>query len=228
LPPHGRSDGFAGYDAGHAERKVENEAAKHFKKVGERLIAKYGNGSCERILIGCRQESWAGIERHLHPYVKHRLVGHFVIDPAVATPDEVRREVEPILEKRRAQERQELLKEVLDEARANNRGSIGLKRTLRSLEQGEVQTLLIGDGLTGEGVECTNCGHLDIRMVENCAVCGQKTREVENFTDALMARALRAGVQLIHIPANPEFQRAGNIGALLRFRAERSVGGRLA
>jgi peptide subunit release factor 1 (eRF1) len=228
LPRHGRSDGFAGYDAGHIERKVENEASKHFKKVGERLISKYGNGSCERILVGCRQESWPGIERQLHPYVKQRLVGHFAIDPANATADEVRTEAERILEEHRASERAELLNEVLDEARANNNGSIGLKRTLRSLEQGEVQTLLISDGLTAEGVECTNCGHLDIRMVENCAVCGQKTREVDNFTDALMARALCAGVEVIRIPANPEFQKAGNIGALLRFRAERSIGERLA
>jgi peptide subunit release factor 1 (eRF1) len=160
--------------------------------------------------------------------VKQRLVGHFAIDPANATADEVRTEAGRILEEHRASERAELLNEVLDEARANNNGSIGLKRTLRSLEQGEVQTLLISDGLTAEGVECTNCGHLDIRMVENCAVCGQKTREVDNFTDALMARALCAGVEVIRIPANPEFQKAGNIGALLRFRAERSIGERLA
>src|SRR5262249_33530120 len=129
LPPHGRSDGFAGYDAGHAERKVENEATKHFKKVADRLISKYGNGSCERILIGCRNESWAGIERQLHPYVKQRLVGHFVIDPTTATADEVRTEADRILDQCRTQEREELLNEVLDEARANNHGSIGLKRT---------------------------------------------------------------------------------------------------
>jgi peptide subunit release factor 1 (eRF1) len=228
LPPHGRSNGFAGYDAGHAERKLENEASKHFKRVGDRLIAKYGNGSWERILIGCRQEAWPGIGRQLHPYVKQRLVGHFVIDPASATTDEVRTEVERMLAEHRRKEREELLNEVIDEARANNHGAIGLKRTLRSLERGEVQTLLIGEGLSTEGVECTNCGHLDIRMVGKCAVCGQSTREVENFTDALMARALRAGVEVIQIPANPEFQKAGNIGALLRFRAERSMGELLA
>jgi peptide subunit release factor 1 (eRF1) len=227
LPPHGRSNGFAGYDAGHAERKVENEASKHFKKVGDRLISKYGNASWARILIGCRQDAWSSIERQLHPYVKQRLVGHFVIDPASATPNEVRAEVEHLLEEQRSKEREDLLKEVIDEARANNHGAIGLKRTLRALERGEVQILLIGEGLSTDGVECTNCGHLDIRMVEKCAVCGQETREIENFIDTVMGRALRAGVEVIHIPANPEFQKAGNIGALLRFRAERSIGERL-
>ena len=37
LPRRGRSDGFGGYDAGHAERHVENEAIRHFKNVAERL-----------------------------------------------------------------------------------------------------------------------------------------------------------------------------------------------
>ena len=118
--------------------------------------------------------------------------------------------------------------EVLDEARANNNGAVGLKRVLSSLEQGEVQVLLMGEGFSAEGVECTNCGHLDMRMVENCAVCGQKTRDVHDLTDVIMQRAVRLHEDVIRISANPEFQKAGSIGALLRFRAERSVGEKLA
>jgi peptide chain release factor subunit 1 len=228
LSRRGRSDGFAGFDAGHAERRVDNEAMNHFKRVGERLLDKYGNGLCEKLLIGCRDDAWPGIEHHLHPYVKQRLIGHFVVDPATATLDEVRFNADRMLDEHAANQRQRLLNEVLNEARANNNGAIGLKRTLRSLEQGEVQALLIGEGFSAEGVECTNCGHLDMRMVGNCAVCGQKTREVHDFVDVLLERALRLGVEVTQVPANPEFQKAGNIGALLRFRAERSIGGKLA
>ena len=77
-------------------------------------------------------------------------------------------------------------------------------------------------------VECGNCGHIDIRMVHNCAVCGQPTHHVDDITDALIGRALRARAEIIHVPANEEFQKAGNIGALLRFRAARSTGEKLA
>jgi peptide chain release factor subunit 1 len=228
LPRRGRSDGFAGFDAGHAERKVDNETMSHFKRVGERLLEKHGSGLCEKLLIGCRDDVWSGIDHHLHPYVKQRLIGHFVIDPATASAEEVRQNAERLLDRHAQQQRENLLREVLDEARANNNGAIGLKRTLRSLEQGEVQTLLLGEGFSAEGVECSNCGHLDMRMVENCAVCGQKTRDAHDFADVLLERALRLGVEVIHIPPNPEFQKAGNIGALLRFRAERSIGEKLA
>jgi peptide subunit release factor 1 (eRF1) len=227
LPRRGRSDGFAGFDGGHAERRYDNEATAHFKRVADRLLERHGNGGCDRLLIGTRDEIWPGIDRQLHPYVKQKLVAHFTIDPAVS-PEDVRQHANELLQRHRITERQELLAQVLDEARANNNGSLGLKRVLRSLEQGEIQTLLIGDGFFAEGVECTNCGHLDMRLVESCAVCGQKTREISDIADALIGRALRSGIEVVHVGQNSELQKAGSIGALLRFRAERSVGEKLA
>jgi peptide chain release factor subunit 1 len=226
--PRGRSYGYEGYDAGHTERRYDNEAMNHFKRVAERLVEKYGNERCDNILIGCRDETWALLERHLHPYVKQRLAGHFAIDPATPSADEIRQQAMKHLQQHRDKRRGELLAEVLDEARANNHGALGLRRVLRSLEQGEIQSLLLGDGLSSEGVECGNCGHIDIRMVRNCAVCGHETHEIDDIADALIGRALRKHVEIVHIPTNEEFRKAGNIGALLRFRAERSIGERLA
>jgi len=223
-----RSDGFEGFDAGHAERRVENDASNHFKRAGERLLERYGNGGCDHILIGCRDEMWPMIERQLHPYVKQRLAGHFVIDTATPSAEDVRQHAKRALEQHRTKYRHDLLSEVLDEARANNHGALGLRRVLRSLEQGEMQALLIGEGFSAEGVECDNCGHIDMRMVPSCAMCGQKTHDIDDICDALIGRALRSRAAVIHIPANPEFERAGNIGALLRFRADRSVGEMLA
>jgi peptide subunit release factor 1 (eRF1) len=223
-----RSDGFEGFDAGHVDRKMDNDAANHFKRMAERLLERYGNNKCDHIVIGCRGEVWPLIERQLHPYIKQRLVGHFVIDPAIPSADEVRQHVMKLLEQYREKRHRELLGEVLDEARANNHGALGLRRVLRSMEQGEIQSLLIGEGFSAEGVECPNCGHVDMRMVPNCPVCGQKTYDVDDLADALIGRALRSGVEIVHVRATPEFQKAGNIGALLRFRAERSIGERLA
>lgn len=223
-----RTDGFEGYDAGHVERRSDNEANSHFKRVAERLLERYGSDKCDHIVIGCRDEVWPTIEHHLHPYVKQRLAGHFVIDPTTASPDEVRQLTAKVLQHHRQQQRLDVMAEVLDEARANNRGALGLRRVLRSMEQGEVQVLLLGEGLAAEGVECSNCGHIDIRMVHNCAVCGQKTHEIDDLSEALIGRALRAHIEVMYIPAGGEFEKAGNIGALLRFRAERTAGERLA
>src|SRR5271154_6327465 len=45
LPRTATSYGFNGYDAGHAERHVAQEALQHFKSVSERLLADFEKGT---------------------------------------------------------------------------------------------------------------------------------------------------------------------------------------
>jgi peptide subunit release factor 1 (eRF1) len=98
---------------------------------------------------------------------------------------------------------------------------------LTALERGEVQTILIGRGFAAAVVECPQCGHLDTRMVKDCALCGHGTRELHDVTDSLIARAVRGGADLIEVD-DAEFSRVGNIAALLRFRADQSTARKLA
>jgi len=222
LPRRGRSDGFAGYDAGHAERHVEHEAMHFFKRIAEELKKQQESGY-ERFIIGCRDETWPEIEPHLHTYVKQRLVGHFSIDPAAAGTEQVRERAEALLQEFRANRRAGLAREVMGEAQRNGRGALGLRRVLRSLETGEVQTLLLAREFAAPAMQCTNCGHIDAHMSKNCAVCGHETREVEDVSDLLLSTAVRNGIEIVHISNNPEFANVGNVAALLRFRADQNT-----
>ena len=83
---------------------------------------------------------------------------------------------------------------------------------------------LIGDKFSHLAVECTNCGHLDTRMVRECPVCGHATREIEDVTEAVIPAAIQRDIELLYVKEDPDFDRAGNIAALLRFRADQSKG----
>jgi len=222
LPRRGRSDGFAGYDAGHAQRHVENEARQWFKSVADRMKELFDSGY-ERFLVGCREENWPEFEPCLHPYVKQRLLGHFAIDPATATADQVRTAAEPVIAEFRLNRRAGLVREVIGEAHRNSRGALGLRRVLRSLETGEVQTLLLAQNFAAPAVQCANCGHLDSHLVKNCAVCGRETRELADVADALLVTAVRNGIEIVHINNDREFDAVGGVAALLRFRADQST-----
>ena len=54
LPRRGRSDGFAGYDGGHAQRRVEDEARQHFKNVAEALKDLLEKGVFEKWILACQ------------------------------------------------------------------------------------------------------------------------------------------------------------------------------
>lgn len=223
-----RSDGFAGYEAGHRERHVENEAMRHFKTIAELLQAQALAGSFDVLLVGCHAENRSEIEPHLLAPVKQRLRGWFTTDPAGATLEQVRETAERLLTEMRLGEQEAMVRELIGEASRNGRGSLGLKHVLASLERGEVHRLLLGESFAATVAECSNCGHLDTRMVRTGAICGNATREVNDVTDALVLRAIRDGVQLVHVSGDDDFERAGNIGALLRFRADQNTAQRLA
>jgi peptide subunit release factor 1 (eRF1) len=223
LPRHGRSDGFAGYDAGHAERHVENEALHWFKRLAERMRELQESGY-ERFLIGCRDETWPEIEPYLHPYVRQRFVGRFAIDPATATIGQVRESAEAMYNEFRSRRRAGLVREAIGGAQSNGRGATGLRRVLESLEKGEIQTLLLARDFARRAVQCRNCGHLDSHITETCAVCGQPTEQLDDVSDALLRVAVRKGIEIIHIPDNPDLAAVGGVAAVLRFRADQNTG----
>jgi peptide chain release factor subunit 1 len=220
--PRSRSDGYGGYNAGHVERRVANEAMQHYKQVADRLREELERGLWEKLVVACHDTNWSEFESHLHPYVRQRLLGHFPADIAALTTDEIRETANRLVREDQDRRRETLLREAMSMAKGNSRGVTGLRRVLRSLEIGEVQTLFLGENYTARGVECENCGHLDSHMVPYCVVCGRATRELEDVCEAMIPMAIRRDIELFYIKHNEDFDQVGNIAALLRFRADQA------
>jgi len=218
-----RSDGFQGYEAGHRERHVENMVMQHFKMFAESLLMLAHRDKFDALLIGCQDDSWPEIESQLHSDLRQKLRGRFAIDVLSASPEEVRQHAKRILTESMLTSQRELISEVMGEAQRNARGALGLKHVLNALERQEVQTLLMLRSFKAEAVECPNCRHLDTRMVKTCAVCAHETRELSEVSDALVDLALRNGADIRFIDGDPEMEKAGNVAALLRFRADQNT-----
>jgi peptide chain release factor subunit 1 len=220
------SDGYKGYDGGHAERRVADEAAQHFKAVAERLRADHEKGIWERLIVGCLDTNWADFERHLHPYVKQRLIGRFSADVAGVANEEIRERADSVLRKWIEERGSNKLGQALDNARANGRGVSGLRRVLQGLEAGEIQSLFLSENYSAHAVECPHCGHLDAHMVPQCVACGRATRELTDVCDAIIPLAIRRDIELFYLKNQTELDKAGNIAALLRFRSDQTSTGK--
>ena len=223
LTRRGKSDGWGGYDAGHAERRQTNEAMQHFKVVADYIEQYFERGQCDRLVIGCHDDIWSEFHPQLRSNARQRLVGHFRIDPKAATPEQVKRMALQQLTEYDAGVKQGLIREVVGEAHRNGRGAIGLRRVLRSLETGEVQTLLLGSNFVAPGVKCFNCGHMDMHVAPTCVVCGKENTGLEDIGDAIVGHSIRSGIEIVYIADDEEFDRVGRIAALLRFRADQNT-----
>jgi peptide subunit release factor 1 (eRF1) len=231
----GRGDGFAGYDGGHAERRVADEARQHFKFVADFLKDALGRdrdkekdkdkdqGRFEQWILGCQETHWTQFEPQLHPYVSQKLLGRFSADVAHVSREEIRSQAERIFTEAQKSRCREAVRETINQARHNARGVTGLRRVLRSLELGEVQTLLLGQSYHAQAVECSGCGHLDAHLVSFCPVCGRETREVVDVAEAILPWVIRHDIELFYVKDDPEFDKVGNIAALLHFRSEQNA-----
>jgi peptide subunit release factor 1 (eRF1) len=226
--PRRRSDGYAGYDAGHAERHVEDHVLHHLKNVAERLKEQAEQGLWEKLIAGCHEKYWAEFEPHLHSYVRQRLLGHFGCDVGTATNEEVRRQALRIFDESLEQRRQQLVRAAIDQAKGQGLGAIGLRQVLRALETGEVQTLLMGENYSARAVQCTNCGRIDSHLVGYCALCGSGTRGLEDVSEAIIAVAVERDIEVLFVRNNADLDRVGNIAALLRYRIREGQTGAVA
>ncbi len=219
LSRRGRSDGFAGYDGGHAERRVADEARQHYKFVADFFKDALEKGMFDKWILGCQEIHWSQFAPQLHSYASQKLLGRFSAEVAHVSRDEIRAQAERIFADWQQRRCSEALHETLSQARSNGRGVTGLRRVLRSLEMGEIQTLLIGDNYVAQAVECTGCGHLDAHLVSFCPVCGRETREVVDVAEAILPWVIRHDIEVFYVKDDPEFDSVGNIAALLRFRS---------
>jgi peptide subunit release factor 1 (eRF1) len=223
-----RSDGYQGYDAGHRERHVDNQIMQHFKMFAESLLLLSYKEKFESLLIGCQEENWPEIEPHLNTGLKQKLCGRFPVDVVSATVEEVRKHANRILTENMLSEQMSLVRDVLGEAQRNALGAVGLRHVLNALERQEVQTLLLTRDFNAEAVECTNCRHLDTRMVKHCAACTHKMRKINDISDSLVDLALRSGAEIRFVDGDSELEKAGHVAALLRFRADQNTAEKLA
>lgn len=218
------SYGYNGYEAGHAERRVAEEALQHFKAVSERLRTDFEKGIWERLIVGCQDANWPEFESHLHPYVKKCLIGRFSADVASVSNEEIRDHASVILKQWITQRGSMKVSEALKFAKANGRGVTGLRRVLQALETGEVQSIFLGENYSAPAVLCSNCGHIDAHLIAACVACGRLTRELPDVCDAIIPIAIRRSIELFYLKEDDGLDRAGNIAALLRFRSDQSTG----
>lgn len=228
APRHGRSDGYAGYNAGHVERHLEDEVRRHFQAAAQVLKAAGERGQFEALVIGCSDLNWPEFEAQLHPEVRKTILGRFGGDLASFTHEAAAQEARKVLQRSLGEHHQRLLRETLAAAWANRRGVTGLRRVLRATEQGEVETILMSRDYSARAVECTNCRHLDSHLVPYCPLCGRATRQLEDVCEALAPLAIRKNLGLVLLPPEEALDRVGNIAALLRFRADQNTNQMLA
>ena len=227
----------------HLERKKEEQARLHFSFIADHLLHFHEHGDFDSLLIGCRDEMWPEIEATLHPDLQRVLVGHFRIDPGLATAEEIQEKAQAFIDEKDRREEQELVQTVMGAAASDGLGAVGLEAVIGALERGEVRALLWprsrtagappqpgGSGTTNSSRSvslCPNCGHVDSAPTQECTLCGQQMRRFARAEEALLRHALGRSIEL-RMLTYAKLPPPDEIVAWLRFLARRNTAQALA
>jgi peptide chain release factor subunit 1 len=170
-----------------------------------------------RILIGGTDEN-AAMFCNLLPKTWQSLVQGTFPMSMTASHTEVLARAMQISKEAEAQRKKSLVDDLITSAAKGKGAVVGLAKTLDAINNDRVQTLVVDEGFRSGGSKCQSCGVLTVLDGDVCPVCGGKLVSagidvVDLAVSAVMRR--RGVVEVIH--ANPALEKAGRMGAVLRY-----------
>lgn len=215
LPARTRGGGwsqarFQRHRAEHVQQ-FHTEVVEHL----QRFVRRYG--SDDIILLG-PEEATAEFQNELPPALRESV--RFVRPaPADEPSSALLRRIRNLLEEDQVGEDEEILERLERRVREDYLAVGGVRATLRELQSGKVETLVVGRSLPREGSQCTRCEFVLADGEAVCPYCGGEVAAVDVY-DKMVGLAERhdAKVEFLEGDAAAELLRRMNgAGAFLKF-----------
>ncbi len=216
VPSKVREGGWEGYNSKRIERHIATHLHDYFKEVAQTTFNLFKKNNFEWLFLGSKEEYCTEFEPLLHPYLKERLKDYIRSNPA-DSPSKILQKASSLEKKLKNQAEAILLDHFISELEKGGLATSGLKNTLKSLNRGEVQTLLITRYLSKPGRACPNCSFLYVDEIK-CPRCQRKTVTLLDIIDEAVETAFTKKGQVTHIDPPSKLSRYGDIGALLRYK----------
>jgi len=216
VPSKVREGGWEGYESKRIERHIATHLHDFFKEIAKKTFTLFKANNFEWFFLACDDEYGQEFEPLLHPYLQKRLkarLGSKPGDPA----SKILKEASTLEKKLKNQEEKQILDHYISVLKKGGLAISGLKDTLRSLNQGSVQTLLIVRHFSKPGRACPKCNFLFVDEIK-CPSCLRKTKPLLDVIDEAVESAMGKKARVIHMDPSSKLSRYGNIGALLRYK----------
>jgi len=216
VPAKVREGGWKGYESKRIERHIATLLREHFKNVAQITFNLFKKNHFDWLFLGCKDEHCAEFEPLLHPYVKNSLRGRIKAKPN-DPEDRVLKESLQLEKKLKKEEEDEIVDRLISELEKGGLAVSGINDTLKKINRGEVQTLVVTRFFSKLGKICPKCNFLFLDELR-CPSCRIKTERVVDVIDEAVEASIDKNSNLKHIHPPSKLRRYGNIGAILRYK----------
>jgi peptide chain release factor subunit 1 len=208
-----------GWSQANYQRHHEAHVHRHLKRVADHLARLFRRRRFDRLIVGGPEEATSAL-RQLLPRPLARAVVATIPAELFASSTEILAKVQEIEQRVEREHEARLVDQLLDAAGVGGRATCGVAATLEALWLGEVQVLVVADGVHLAGGECPQCGRLAPEGTAQCPVCGTTMLMVHDLFERAMARTREqvGRVEVVQGEAAKRLREAGGgMGALLRY-----------
>jgi peptide chain release factor subunit 1 len=210
----GRHD-QGGWSQARYQRHIETLVQEHLRGVAELIDRQVRRLRGPRVVVVCNEETRAEFEEGLSNEAKNAIVG-WTQAQANASPAELLRVAEPVLERWRAEQERELVERWREEAGRNGRAASGWAQTLEAASDGRVELLLFQDGADQAAWQCPACGRVGADGGA-CPLDGTRMEQRSEGLDLAVHQALAHGGTVWAVRHRRDLDPVEGIGALLRY-----------
>ncbi|MFW5946904.1 MAG: Vms1/Ankzf1 family peptidyl-tRNA hydrolase [Gemmatimonadota bacterium] len=211
--PHDvKRGGFSARDF--QDRKAE-ETRHFFREFADEVAAFVRRHEPDDLILLGTQENVQKFREYLSDPVQ-RLIVHTDRVAIDATPPEIRARLEPVFRARLEEEAVRVVHLLRERVKEEHRAVAGVEPTIRALQEGKLEALVVARDMDDRGGRCDSCGFFFARSDIRCPYCrGPVTDEVD--LGEVMARlAADQEIPVDFVPASA-LGGLGHAGGLLRF-----------
>lgn len=212
-PPHNVQAG--GYSQSRIQRRKWEEMKHFFKEFAaevEDFVARYHPD--DLVILGT-DENVARFREFLPDSLLQKVVYTGPMDVDGRSSDVIQK-LEPHLNAAHDLHAREMMQQVRDRVAQDYLATAGFQPTLTALQEGKVDTLILGSDQRREGTRCGQCGFLFAREMKSCPYDGSSTLEGVDVVEEMVRMAEGQGVSISFCDPQ-EVRDLNGAAALLRF-----------
>jgi peptide chain release factor subunit 1 len=219
VPGKVKMGGYGGYEERRIERHIEDHVRRHFKRVADVAFELSKRNSHDAVILLGSEQNTNEFRHYLHITLQDRIAATAVEEFTVNVKDVLER-VTRLDREIKDRDDQLLLERLFNQVNSGGLGIVGLDSTIRALQQGQVNFLVVEEGYEKDGYRCIECRSLSTRNGA-CDYCGGKTQLIPDIIEEAVQECITQGCQVKYINlTGSELTNAGKIGAMLRFKTQ--------
>lgn len=216
VPGRHKKGGWFALSQSHYERHIEYHVGLHLKDVVKRLGSFLKDEGIDGLVVGGSEEAVLKTKELLPGAIAGKTIGNFNTGMFENTAG-ILKKVEPVLEKYERQKGKEMVTELINRTMKNDRAVIGVDDVLNALQEGKVKKLILLRDFSREGFQCSDCSALLAQGRQRCPYCGGKMEGEAYIVELAAQRAVEQDAVVQVVSDSEGLEKAGGIGAFLRF-----------